>query len=85
MVVESIADILGIPVGLFIILLIWSISWKGLALWRSARLNQPIWFIALLIINTVGILEILYLFIFSNHPVNEVHSNTYLKKSKKKK
>ncbi|MBP8820086.1 MAG: hypothetical protein KBG91_06640 [Syntrophomonadaceae bacterium] len=42
-------------------LLIWSIFWKGLALWRSARMNHKGWFIALLVINTVGIFEIIYL------------------------
>lgn len=42
-------------------LLIWSIFWKGLALWRSARMNHKGWFIALLVINTAGIFEIIYL------------------------
>jgi len=41
--------------------LIWSIVWKGLALWRAARLRQVGWYIALLVINTVGIFEIIYL------------------------
>ena len=44
-------------------LLIWSIFWKGLALWRSARMNHKGWFIALLVINTVGIFEIVYIII----------------------
>ncbi|HZK44388.1 MAG TPA: DUF5652 family protein [Syntrophomonadaceae bacterium] len=42
-------------------LVIWALIWKGLALWRAARLKQVAWFIALLIINSVGILEIIYL------------------------
>ncbi len=50
---------------LFIILMLWSFIWKGLALWKSARLGNKAWFIALLIINSAGILEILYLFLFS--------------------
>ncbi|NLV20846.1 MAG: hypothetical protein GXY49_02495 [Syntrophomonadaceae bacterium] len=41
--------------------LVWSIVWKGLALWRAARLRQVGWYIALLVINTVGIFEIIYL------------------------
>lgn len=47
---------------ILIILLFWSIFWKGFALWRAARRGDRAWFIALLIINTVGILEIIYLF-----------------------
>ncbi|MFH0834587.1 MAG: DUF5652 family protein [Patescibacteria group bacterium] len=45
-----------------IILLIWSLFWKGLALWHSARKAQPWWFAILLVVNTAGILEIIYLF-----------------------
>jgi hypothetical protein len=49
-------------------LVIWSIPWKGFALWKSARRGEKIWFMVLLIINTAGILEILYLFFLSNSP-----------------
>lgn len=48
-----------------VILAIWSLIWKGLALWKSARLGNKVWFVVFLIVNTVGILEILYLYIFS--------------------
>lgn len=50
---------------LFIILIVWSIIWKGIALWKSARLSDKTWFIVLLIVNTVGILEIFYIFLLS--------------------
>ena len=46
---------------LIIILAIWSLIWKGLALYKSAQKGQKIWFIIMLIANTVGILEIIYL------------------------
>jgi len=57
--------ILGIPVWALILVLVWTGIWKAIALWKSARLNQPIWFIVLLLVNTIGILEILYIFLFS--------------------
>lgn len=44
---------------------LWTLPWKGLALWKSARRGDNIWFMALLVINTLGILEILYIFVFS--------------------
>jgi hypothetical protein len=50
---------------LIILLALWTIPWKGVALWKSARKSDKWWFIALLIINTLGILEILYIYIFS--------------------
>ncbi|HOW37067.1 MAG TPA: DUF5652 family protein [Candidatus Pacearchaeota archaeon] len=42
----------------------WEAVWKGIALWKAGRNNQLGWFIALLILNTVGILPILYLLFF---------------------
>ena len=46
---------------LILILQLWVIPWKGLALWVAANRKEKVWFIALLIIQTVGILEIIYL------------------------
>ncbi len=51
---------------ILIALAVWSVPWKGFALWKSARRGENIWFIALLIINTAGMLDIMYLFLFSN-------------------
>lgn len=34
---------------------------KGFALWRSARLGQKWWFVALLLVNSIGILPGIYL------------------------
>lgn len=50
---------------LIIVITVWTVFWKGLALWNAAQNNQKNWFIALIIINTVGILEIVYLFRFA--------------------
>ena len=47
------------------VLSIWSLIWKGMALWRAAKHSQRNWFIALLVLNTIGILDIIYLFRFS--------------------
>ncbi len=58
---------------IFIPLILWSVIWKGIALWRSAQNRQTAWFIALLIINTAGILEIIYLLFFAKRQVNSSH------------
>ena len=50
---------------LALVILVWILIWKGLALWRAAQKKSKWWFIAILVFNTVGILEILYLFVFS--------------------
>lgn len=48
-----------------ILAVIWTIPWKGVALWKSARRGQKVWFVLMLILNTLAILEILYIFVFS--------------------
>ena len=60
----------GIVGGMFfgIVMLafvVWTLYWKYQALWYAAKHDHKWWFIALLIVNTVGILEILYLKVFS--------------------
>jgi len=40
----------------------WSALWKGLALWHAARRADTVWFVVLMIVNTVGILELIYLY-----------------------
>ena len=49
---------------LFMLLIAWEIVWKGIALWKAARNNQSRWFVAILVINTLGILPIVYLKFF---------------------
>lgn len=51
---------------ILIALILWSLLWKGFALWKSARRGESVWFIILLLVNTAGILDIMYLFLFSN-------------------
>lgn len=53
-------------------LILWSLLWKGLALWHSARHGQPVWFLILLVVNTLGILEIVYLFAVLKIKVNDL-------------
>lgn len=62
---QTIAANLGISVWLLIVIVIWSGVWKFLALWKSARKNQLVWFIIFALVNTIGILEILYIYFFS--------------------
>ena len=42
-------------------ILAWCMVWKGIALWKCGRHNQLPWFIVILIVNTLGLLEIVYL------------------------
>lgn len=54
----------GQPWIMFLIIL-WVLPWKAVSLWKAAKNNHKKWFVALLILNTLAILEIIYIFIFS--------------------
>lgn len=57
-------SLFGTLVPFIVIVAIWTLVIKGYALWHAARNNQKYWFIALLVINTLGILELIYLIWF---------------------
>lgn len=46
---------------IIVVLALWELFWKGVALWRAAHQNQRSWFIALLLINSAGVLPIIYM------------------------
>lgn len=48
-------------IPLLILVMVWTVAIKGYALWHAARNGQKEWFIALLVLNTLGILEVIYL------------------------
>jgi len=79
------ASKIGVSLETFIIIMsiisIWALVWKGFALWKSAKKNSVIWFVVLLVVNTMGILEILYIFVFSKITANSAKT---LKKPSKK-
>ena len=73
--------------GLFILVVLVSLALKGFALWYAAKRNEKWWFIALLLINTLGILELIYLIFFAkvlfkkNHSHNHSHNHNHEEKS----
>jgi hypothetical protein len=89
--INKLAAFLGISVETTIILgsivlsiiIIWTLIWKGLALWKSVKRNDKAWFIVILIINTVGILEILYIYVFSKMELFNKTDKNKIKSSKK--
>ncbi len=56
--------LLGNPWVIFLIVF-WTIPWKAVALWRAVKNNHKKWFVALIVLNTLAVLEILYIFVFS--------------------
>ncbi len=56
----GVAVLVGVIV--FLAVLAWSLYWKGRALWIAARRKELAWFILILLINTLGVLEIVYIY-----------------------
>jgi len=63
MTLLDISTQLASNVWLILLITIWEAVWTGLAMWRSARLKHTIWFVIFLIVNLLGIPEIVYLIV----------------------
>ena len=59
-----------------VVLLVWSMIWKGLALWKAAHREQKVWFVVFLIVNTCGLLEIIYLFVITRVNKDPIKENS---------
>jgi len=83
-------DISQQPMWSILILLIgsiWTVIWKGIGMWHSARNKQKGWFVVILIFNTLGLLPIIYLLWFKpkNQKFVAVQKKLQKKKTTKKK
>ncbi len=59
----------AVAVVLIIILVtIWDVVWKAIAMWRAAKRDSKTWFVILMIVNSVGVLPILYLIFTRRKP-----------------
>ena len=57
-------EFVSIFIPIILVVVLWTIVLKGYALWAAARGGQKRWFIVILVVNTLGILEIVYLIWF---------------------
>ncbi len=49
----------------FALATLWTLPWKGVALWKASKNGHKGWFIAILVLNTLAILDIIYILFFS--------------------
>ena len=62
----------GLGSVLLVAVLIWSVVWKGLALWRAAKRGDKVWYIVILVVNLLGLVEIIYLLATNKKEEKEV-------------
>ncbi len=58
----------SLEIGLVLLVVlgvVWTLIWKTQAMWRAAKVGSKTWFVILLVVNTLGILDILYLYVIS--------------------
>lgn len=80
---QDLSSQLGVNIWLLVIIIIWSAVWKLLAMWKAAKNNSPIWFVLLFVVNTIGILEILYFYVFSDMNLKNMKKEPKNKSKKK--
>ena len=57
---------------ILLIVMVWVLPWKCVAMWKAARLGKKWWFAALLVVNTFAIFEIIYIFFIAPKQARKV-------------
>ncbi|MBU0611941.1 hypothetical protein KKA39_02430 [Patescibacteria group bacterium] len=60
------------PLPILVLIVVWTLFWKIYAVWTAVKNNHKGWFVAVLILNTFGILEIIYLFYIAKKKWSDV-------------
>ncbi|PIR97872.1 MAG: hypothetical protein COT89_02260 [Candidatus Colwellbacteria bacterium CG10_big_fil_rev_8_21_14_0_10_42_22] len=58
---------------MMVLIQLWELPWKGYALWKAARNKHIGWFVALLFIHLAALIDIIYIFYFSEPKKRVVH------------
>jgi len=67
---------------ILLLVIVWSLIWKGLALWASARKGDKTWFVVFMVLNLLGIPEILYIYFFSKMDKKDSSQNSVENKTR---
>lgn len=67
-----------------VLIIVWDLVWRVAGVWKSTKLNHPIWSVVFVLFQTVGIVPILYIFLFSKINLDEKTSKKKRKKSRER-
>lgn len=65
-------------------LMVWILFWEALALWQAATRRQLVWFLIILFFNSLGLLEIAYVFYLHRWDLDQGRLLAFLEKKFKK-
>lgn len=57
---------------IFILVMLWVLPWKAWALWTAARNGHKWWFVILILVNSIAILDIIYLFAVAKKKFSDI-------------
>lgn len=60
---------------LTVVIIFWSLAWKCYSAWLAANRREKKWFVALVVFNTVGILDMIYVFFIAKKKWSDVTSS----------
>jgi hypothetical protein len=81
---QVLAKLSPFELALIVTLVFWTIVWKGFGLWIAAQENKKVWFLSILILNTFGILDLIYIFFFSKKGRDVVKNSWFFKMKQNK-
>jgi len=64
---QQITEFINSNPWMVIVITLWTLYWKGTALWKAASKKQPSWFVIIMVLNTVGLLEIGYIYYLNKY------------------
>lgn len=65
-------NVLYANIWFYVPIMIWALFWKGCALWFAVKNEKRWWFVALLVLNTFGLLEIIYIFVIAKKKWSDI-------------
>lgn len=68
---QNFQETLALLMPVIILLVIWEAIWKLIAMWKAGRNNHLAWFICIALINSIGILPIIYILMHRKKPEQE--------------
>ena len=57
---------------IIILISLWTLVWKVYASWNASKKGQKKWFVAIIVFNTLGILDMIYIFAILKKSLKQV-------------
>ncbi len=67
-------QLLGMNIYTLLAVAAWTFPWKAWSLWLAARRGDIWWFLILIFVNTLGILEMIYIFFIAKQSDGRTHT-----------